>query len=78
MSRFAVIGQALPAIAMAALLSAGHQVAVMPERRRDLEPGFDLNELLDDAGKRGERQARKTDRRERLKSAQRAAVEGRR
>lgn len=83
MSRVAVISGgrflvgALPAIAMAVILSAGAQVALMPERRREFEPGFDLNQLLDDAGKRGERQARKTDRRERLKAAQRAAVEGR-
>lgn len=83
MSRVAVISGgrflvgALPAIAMAGILSAGNQVAVMPERRREFEHGFDLNQLLDDAGKRGERQARKADRRERLKAAQRAAVEGR-
>ncbi len=81
--RVAVIGGgrflagALPAAAMAAILAAGNQVAVMPERRREFEPNCDLNELLEDAGKREARQARKADRRARLQAAQRAAVEGR-
>lgn len=78
--RVAVIGGAtrsLAAVALGAILAAGNQVAVMPERRREFEPGFDLNTLLDDAGKREARQARKADRKERMRAAQRAAAEGR-
>lgn len=83
MSRVAVIGagrflsSAIPVIALAGVLHAAPSVPILPERRREFEHGFDLNQLLDDAGKRGERQARKADRRERLKAAQRAAVEKR-
>lgn len=80
--RVAVIGggrflsNAIPAAAIAAILAAGNQVAVMPERRREFEPGFDLNTMLDDAGKREARKVRKADRKTRLQAAQRAAVEG--
>ena len=77
MSRVTILGAALPAAALAALLSAGHQVAVLPTRRREFEPGFDLNQLLDDAGKRAARKIRKAERRGRLQAAQRAAAEGR-
>ena len=77
MSRFAVLGAALPAAALAALLSAGHQLAVLPSRRREFEPGTDLNHMLDDAGRHAERKSRKAERRGRLQAAQRAAAEGR-
>ncbi|QNJ57394.1 hypothetical protein Dolphis_88 [Pseudomonas phage Dolphis] len=73
-----LVRSVLFALAAAGVLHAAPSVPVLPERRREFEPGFDLNQLLDDAGKRGERQARKADRRERMKSAQRAALEGRR
>ena len=77
MSRVAIVGAGVTAAALAAILSAGHHVAVMPTRRPEFEPGFDLNQTLDDAGKRAERQARKADRKARMQDLQRAAVEGR-
>lgn len=76
MSRFAIVGAALPAAALAAILSAGHHQVVMPTRRPEFEPGFDFNELLPDAGNREQRKARKAERRGRLQAAQRAAIEG--
>jgi hypothetical protein len=74
MSRTA-FAAALPGLAIAAIL-ANAQPVVMPTRRREFEPDYDLNQLLDDAGKRGERKARKAERKARLRAAQRSAVEG--
>lgn len=76
--RVAVVGgTGLAAAALAGVLLANTQPAVMPERRREFEPGFDLNEMLDDAGRRAQRKARKAERKARLQDLQRAAVEGR-
>lgn len=81
--RVAVVGgtglaaAALTAAALAGVLLANAQPAVMPERRREFEPGFDLNEMLDDAGRRAQRKARKAERKARLQDLQRAALEGR-
>ena len=76
--RVAVVGgTGLAAAALAGVLLANAQPAVMPERRREFEPGFDLNEMLDDAGRRAQRKARKAERKARLQDLQRAAVEGR-
>ena len=66
----------LVAVAAAGFLHAS-QPMVMPERRREFEPGYDLNEMLDDAGKRAQRKVRKAERKARLQDLQRAAVEGR-
>lgn len=60
-NRIAIIGQGVSAATLALLLSTmpGAQV-VLPERRRDLEPGFDFNDTLDldrKRRKRAERQA---------------------
>lgn len=52
------------------------QPAVLPTRRREFEPGTDMNHLLDDAGLRAARALRKAARRERLLDLQRIAVEG--
>ncbi|MND96335.1 hypothetical protein D3C76_1410170 [compost metagenome] len=76
MSRLAVIGAGLQAAAIAAVLSFGNQLAVLPTRRREFEPDFDLNQLLDDPGKRAERDARKADRKARMRDAQRRAFTG--
>ena len=70
------LANAIPAAVVAALLSAGNQVAVMPTRRPEFEPGYDLNQTMDDAGKHAERKARKAERKQRLQAAQRAAVAG--
>lgn len=67
---------ALLAIAAAGILSSAPPV-VMPERRREFESGFDMNDLLADAGNRSHRKARKADRKARMQDLQRAAVEGR-
>lgn len=76
--RVAVVGvTGLTAAALAGVLLANAQPAVMPERRREFEPGFDLNEMLDDAGRRAQRKARKAERKARLQDLQRAALEGR-
>ena len=53
------------------------QPAVMPERRRSFENGYDLNRDLDDLGRHIERKSRKAERRERMQALQRAAAEGR-
>ena len=75
--RIAVVGSiGITAAALAGVLLANAQPAVMPERRREFEPGFDLNEMLDDAGRRAQRKARKAERKARLQDLQRAAVEG--
>lgn len=74
MSRFGLA--AAFAIAVGGILSAAQHVAIMPTRRREFEPGFDLNEILDDAGRRAERKIRKADRRGRLQAAQRSALTG--
>lgn len=66
-------GRTMTAIALAGVMLAGNQLAIPTARRREFEPGFDLNQLLDDPGKRAERQARKAERRERLREAQRRA-----
>lgn len=77
MSRVAVIGTGLQAAALAAILAAGgHQPVPVPARRPEFEPGFDMNQLLDDPGKRAERAERKADRKARLRDAQRRAFEG--
>jgi hypothetical protein len=65
----------LVAVAAAGFLHAS-QPMVMPERRREFEPGYDLNDLLDDAGHRAKRKARKADRKARMQELQRAAVTG--
>lgn len=84
MSRVAVVSggrflaSAIPAAVVAALLSAGNQVAIMPTRRPEFEPGFDMNRLLSDPGRREERKQRKSARRAKLQELQRDAVEGRR
>ena len=77
--RVAVVGLScgITAAALAGVLLANAHPVVMPERRREFEPGFDLNEMLDDAGRRADRKARKAERKARLLAAQRAAVEGR-
>ena len=76
--RVVVVGvTGLTAAALAGVLLANAQPAVMPERRREFEPGFDLNKMLDDAGRRAERKARKAERKARLQDLQRAALEGR-
>lgn len=76
--RVVVVGvTGLTAAALAGVLLANAQPAVMPERRREFEPGFDLNEMLDDAGRRAQRKARKAERKARLQYLQRAALEGR-
>ncbi|BCP56244.1 hypothetical protein K32_48610 [Kaistia sp. 32K] len=64
------------ALAAAGVLSCAQATPVMPTRRPWLEPNFDLNQLLGDAGRRGERQARKADRRARMQDLQRAAAGG--
>lgn len=77
MSRFAVIGTGLQAAALAAILAAGgHQPVPVPTRRPEFEPDFDMNQLLDDPGKRAERERRKADRKTRMRDAQRRAFEG--
>lgn len=86
MSRVAIIGHVHPtkvnltalllAVAAAGILH-GAPPAVMPTRRPEFEFGCDLNDLLDDAGRRLERKARKAIRRDRMMAAQRSAVEGR-
>lgn len=69
--RIAVVGSiGITAAALAGVLLANAQPAVMPERRREFEPGFDLNEMLDDAGRRAQRKAR-------FQDLQRAALGGR-
>lgn len=76
--RIAVVGSiGITAAALAGVLLANAQPAVMPERRREFEPGFDLNEMLDDAGRRAQRKARKAERKARFQDLQRAALEGR-
>ncbi len=83
MSRVAVVSggrflaSAIPAAVVAAMLSAGHQVAIMPTRRPEWQAGFDMNDLLADAGKRAERKGRKAERKQRLQYLQRAAVDAR-
>lgn len=68
---------AMPAVTLVAMLLAGDQPAVLPARRPEFEPGFDLNGLLDDAGRRAERKLRKDLRQSRLMAARRAALEAR-
>lgn len=63
-------------VALAGVLSAGNQPAVLPTRRRAFEAGFDLNRRLFDAGKCRERQLRKLARRMRLADLQAKAVRG--
>lgn len=76
MSRVALIGAGAIAIALATVLSASGHKVVMPERRRELEPGYDMNLMLDDAGRRAERKARKAERKARMQNLQRAALDG--
>lgn len=76
MSRVAVVGAGVTAAALAAILSAGHQVAVLPERRREFEVGVNLNDMLDDAGRRADRANRKAEKAERLRALQRRAFQG--
>lgn len=66
MKKVLVLGaNALCAAALAsALFNAGP--AVMPARRAELEPGYDMNDLIDLEGK----EKRKADRKTRLKAAQ--------
>lgn len=64
----------LYAFAFSAVLSVtAGMAAVMPTRRADLEPGFDFNDLIDLS--KG-RDARKEDRKSRLKAAQSKAFSG--
>lgn len=68
---------ALLAVAAAGALMASNQQAIMPTRRPEFEPGyFDMNNLLEDPGKHQQRKARKAERKDRLKAAQRRALEG--
>lgn len=50
---------ALTAAMLALILGAGQQVAVMPSRRRELEPGYDMNDMLDLGGRDQRKAARK-------------------
>lgn len=72
MRKVLVLGaNALCAAALAsALFNAGP--AVMPPRRAELEPGYDMNDLIDLEGKA----ERKADRKARLKAAQARAFGG--
>ena len=63
-----VVRQALLAIAAAGVLQAAPP-AVMPTRRRDFENGYDMNDMLADAGDRHSRQLRKNDRKARMRAA---------
>lgn len=63
-----VVRQALLAIAAAGVLQAAPP-AVMPARRRDFEHGYDMNDMLADAGDRHSRQLRKNDRKARMRAA---------
>lgn len=78
MSRVSILGAgaALQAAALAAILTAGQHMAVLPTRRREFEPGTDMNHLLADAGLRAARAQRKAARHERMLAQQRDAVEG--
>lgn len=72
MKKVLVLGaNALCAAALSsALLNAGP--AVMPTRRAELEPGYDMNDLIDLEGKA----ERKADRKSRMKAAQAKAFGG--
>lgn len=71
--KIAIIGgNALKLIALSALLSAGSGPAVMPVRRPELEPDYDMNDLIDLDSKAD----RKEDRKARLKAAQSKAFGG--
>ena len=74
MNRVLIVGAgALKAAALsAALMNAGSVPVVMPSRRPELEPGFDMNLLIDLEGKA----ERKADRKSRLKAAQAKAFGG--
>lgn len=65
-----------PRTAMLALAAAGILAAappaIMPTRRRDLEPGFDFNSIIDLEGKARKR----ADRRAHLKAAGSRAFQG--
>jgi hypothetical protein len=84
-SRLAIIGHVhstksnltsiLLAVAAAGVLH-NSPPAVMPTRRPEFEVGCDLNDTLDDAGRRAERNRRKLERRDRMMRIQRSAVEG--
>lgn len=50
---------ALTAAMLALILCAGQQVAVMPSRRRELEPEYDMNDMLDLGGRDQRKAARK-------------------
>jgi hypothetical protein len=77
MSRTSMLLSAGLAAAAAAILASAPP-AVMPTRRPEFEPGFDMNRLLSDPGRREERKQRKSARRAKLQELQRDAVEGRR
>lgn len=68
------VTSALYAAALTVVLgcSAG-MAAVMPQRRRDLEPEFDFNNLIDLSNGRD---LRKADRKERMKALQAKAARG--
>lgn len=59
MSKLRNAGAGIGAAALAALLSATPLVAVMPTRRPEFGPGFDMNELVDIDLKRKKSRARK-------------------
>lgn len=73
----ATLASLLLAVAAAGLMCQAAPT-VMPTRRPELEPGYDLNQLLADAGNREQRKASKAERKARLQDVQRAAFEGRR
>lgn len=52
-------GSALTAAAMAATLLNAGIPAVMPARRAELEPGYDMNDLIDLEGKAERKKKRK-------------------
>lgn len=72
MKKVLILGaNALCAAALAStLVNSGP--AVMPTRRAELEPDYDMNDLIDLDGKAG----RKADRKARLKAAQAKAFSG--
>jgi len=64
----------LTASVLALLLAGSQQVAVMPARRRELEPDYDMNEMID-LGLRGQRKA---ERKAKLRAAGSRAFRGER
>ncbi|MBB3017644.1 hypothetical protein FHR70_000684 [Microvirga lupini] len=65
----------LLAVAAAGLLAKA-PAAIMPTRRPEWQPGYDMNALLDDAGRRAERALRKVARRSKLQQLQAQAAGG--